>query len=194
MSGGNGAERAAAPLPAEASTEIRRAVGRLITGAHELTVIALVMPVFLIGLELAAEGFSAGGYVERTAEQRPLDRALFVIYAVALWALAVRARLGASRARKLLPDLLSDDGGARGRARARLVRLGGAPVLRRAAEWIATRGCVILILFAIAMVVAWMLLPVPNPLWVTIFGGTAVAIDVRWRALVADAADQLPPT
>lgn len=180
------------PLSAEAATEIRRGVGRLINGANELGVIALVSPVFLLGAFLAAQGFANVGTLSRTRAQRPLDYALFGGYALALFALAIRARLGAARARKLLPDALSNEPAARASAKARMLRLAGPAPVRRAADWIATRGCLLIAVFAVLAVVAWLFLPVPDPIWLVVFVGTAVAMDVRWRALVADVADQMP--
>ena len=181
------------PLPQERQVEIRRAVGRLITGANELGVIAIVSPVFLAGLALAAEGMhNAGFLMQRGARQRPLDLLLFGGYALALMALALRARLGARHAVKLLPDAISDDAPKRAAARDRLLRLGGPAPIRRLADRIAEAGCVLFLVFAAVCVALWLFLPTPDPLWLAIFAGTAVAIDVRWRALVADVADQIP--
>lgn len=180
------------PLPADAATEIRRAVGRLLIGANELTVIAFVSPVFLLGAYLAAQGFANVGNLSRERVQSPLDFVLFGGYAVALIALAFRARRGAARARRLLPDALSSDPGTRAAARARMLRLAGPAPVRRAADWIAQRGCLLVIVFAVVTIVAWIFLPVPDPIWLVVFVGTAVAMDVRWRALVADVADQMP--
>lgn len=189
---GNGADRTS-PLSAQTAVEIRRAVGRLITGANELAVIALVSPVFLLGAFLAAEGFATtAGHAARGRTQRPLDFALFGGYALVLVALAIRARLGAGRARKILPDALSDDRAVRLEARARMLRLAGPPAVRRAADWIAARGCALVIAFAALAVASWFVLPIPDPVWLVVFVGTAIAMDIRWRALVADVADQMP--
>lgn len=194
---GNGADRPgpppSAPLSEESAVEIRRGVGRLITGANELGVIALVSPVFLLGAFLAAQGFAAANTAARARAQRPLDYALFGGYAVALLALAVRARLGAGHARKILPDALSDDPAVRTQARARMLRLAGPAFVRRTADWIATRGCTLMIAFAAIAVAAWLFLPVPDPVWLVVFVGTSIGMDIRWRALVADVADQMPP-
>jgi len=184
------------PLPPGRVQEIRLGVGRLIRGAQELAVIALVMPLFLLGLDLAAEGFSAGGFVERADTERALDRALFAAYAVVVVGLAVRAWLGARRARALLPEALSESPESRARARERILRLGGSPSLRRAAEWVAHRGCLLLIaVMALALGLwlfsAWLPVPIPNPLWMGVFLTTTVGMDVRWRALVADLVDQM---
>lgn len=199
--GGNGADHGTrppaqpptAPLSAETAIEIRRGVGRLITGANELGVIALVSPVFLLGAFLAAEGFAtATRHTARGRAQQPLDFALFGGYAVVLVALALRARLGAGRAKKILPDALSDDHAVRVAARARMLRLAGPAAVRRIADWVATRGCTLVIAFAVIAVAAWFFLPIPDPVWLVVFVGTAVAMDIRWRALVADVADQMP--
>ena len=195
--GGNGADPAPprerhAPLSQQHSTEIRRGVGRLITGANELAVIALVSPAFLLGAFLAAEGFARAGHTSRNAGQRPLDFALFGGYGLVLVALAIRARLGAGRARKLLPDALSDDRDVRAAARVKILRLAGPPAVRRASDWIAGKGCLLVAVFAMVSVAAWYVLPVPDPVWLVVFVGTAIAMDVRWRALVADVADQMP--
>lgn len=171
---------------------MRRAVGRLHSGAHELGVIALVMPIFLAGLELAAEGFDAAGVVQRDATQRRLDRIAAVVYFALLALLALRARIGAGRAVRLLPALLSVQAADREEARVRLERLGGPPAVRDVADAVADHGWMLLILFAVLATTAWALGAGPNPLWLTIFVGTAVAIDVRWRGLVADVSDQLP--
>jgi len=197
---GNGADhsqspRAATPVPlaAETAVEIRRGVGRLITGANELGVIALVSPVFLLGAFLAAEGFAtATSHSARGRSQRPMDFALFGGYAVVLIALAIRARLGAARAKKLLPEALSDEHRVRVAARERMLRLAGPPAIRRVADWIATRGCTLVIAFAAIAVASWFFLPVPDPVWLVVFVGTSIAMDIRWRALVADVADQMP--
>lgn len=180
------------PLGRDAAVELRRGVGRLQAGAGELVVIALVMPVFLAGLELATLALVSGGFLERTTTQRTLDLGLFGGYALVLVALAVRARIGAARAVRLLPALLDDDAGVREDARARLLRLAGPEALRRLAERVAERGCLLLVVLGAVAILAAFLLPIPNPFWLTIFAGTAVAMDVRWRALVADVADQLP--
>lgn len=194
---GNGADHdpaaAHSPLSTQSSTEIRRGVGRLINGANELAVIALVSPAFLLGAFLAAEGFARAGHTSRNAGQRPLDFALFGGYGVVLVALAIRARLGAGRARKLLPDALSDDRNVRRVAREKILRLAGPPFVRQLSDWIASKGCLLVMLFAIAAIAAWYVLPVPDPVWLVVFVGTAIAMDVRWRALVVDVADQMPP-
>lgn len=179
------------PLSKEASTLIRRGVGRLISGANELAVIALVSPVFLLGVLLAVEGASAAKGVPRDRLQRGLDLGLFVAYGVTLIALAIRARWGASRARKILPDALSDDRGVRAAAKERLLRIAGPAPVRRLADRVAARGCLLTIVLALGAVVGWIFLRTPDPIWLVVFVGTAVAIDVRWRALVADAADQM---
>lgn len=171
---------------------MRRAVGRLHTGAHELGVIALVMPVFLAGMELAAEGFDAAGVVQRDASQRRLDRIVGGVYFAVLVVLALRARLGARRAAAMLPALLSESVPEREEARLRLQRLGGPAAVRHLADAVADHGWMLLILFAVLATAAWALGFAPNPLWLTIFVGTAVAIDVRWRGMVADVSDQLP--
>ncbi len=171
--------------------EVRAGIERLKNGAGELAVIALVMPLFLVGLELATAGLSTGGPIERGPRQVMLDRALYVIYGVALLALALRARIGAARARRLLPDLLSSDGDVRAAARERLLRLGGSAKMRALADRVAARGVTMLAAFFVIAGFVWLFLPVPNPVWLTIFAGTIAAMDVRWRALVADAAEQL---
>ena len=191
MSGSNGREIVARPLSREESDRIRLAVGRLVTGASELFTIALVMPIFLAGAELAAEGFNASGALLRDGIQRPLDRSLFVAFALVLFGFALRARIGASRAKKLLPDALADDPAVREKARLRLARLGGPAPLRRAAEWVAEEWRVLLAVLAIVVAVT-SLLPIPNLVWLAVFLSVAVAVDVRWRAMVADVADQLP--
>lgn len=171
---------------------MRRAVGRLQNGAHELGVIALVMPIFLAGLELAAEGFDAAGVVRRDGSQRRLDRIAAAAYLVVLVLLALRARIGSRRAAGLLPALLSSAPVEREEARARLERLGGRPAMRDFADAVADHGWLLLILFAVLATTGWALGFAPNPIWLTIFAGTSMAIDVRWRALVADVSDQLP--
>lgn len=162
------------------------------TGAHELGVIALVMPVFLAGLELAAEGFDAAGVVQRDASQRRLDRIVGGGYFLVLVALAVRARIGARRAGLLLPELISAQRAEREDARLRLERIGGPAAVRHLADAVADHGWMLLILFAVLATAAWAMGWAPNPLWLTIFAGTAAAIDVRWRGMVADVSDQLP--
>ena len=180
----------------DAPTEVRRAVGRLVSGAGELTAIALVMPLFLAGLELAQEGFVNGGLSDRSPEQTPLDRGMLVVYGVALLLMAVRARLGARAARRILPDATSADPAARERARAALRALAGPAAIRRASEWTAKKGCLLSIGLFVVLGVTWRVLtaryhPFPNPIWLTIFLATLVAMDVRWRAMIEDAADQL---
>ena len=44
----------------------------------------------------------------------------------------------------------------------------------------------------VALVVLANLLRMPNPVWLAIALAAIVAIDVRWRGMIADAADQLP--
>lgn len=188
---GKGAAPALEPLTRDASTEIRRGVGRLLSGANELSVIALVSPVFLLGVFLAVEGMSAAGDLPRDRMQRNLDLGLFAAYGVALVTLAARAKLGSRRARALLPDALSDDPAVRAAAKARLLRIAGPAPVRRFADWIAARGCLLTIVLALAALAAWLFLRSPDPIWLVVFVGTAVAMDVRWRALVADAAEQM---
>lgn len=172
---------------------MRRAVGRLQSGAHELGVVALVMPIFLAGMELATEGFSAASEVMyRAPAQGRLDRIAAVIYFLVLVLLALRARIGSGRAVRLLPALLSDQASGREEARIRLERLGGPRAVRELADAVADHGWMLLILFAVLATTAWALGWAPNPIWLTIFAGTGAAIDVRWRALVADVSDQLP--
>ena len=192
MGGANGRESAQRPLTRDESDEIRLAIGRLLHGANELFTIALVMPIFLAGAELAAEGFDASGALIREGMQRNFDRASFVGFGLVLFAFALRARIGASRAKALLADALADDPALREKARARLERLGGPPPLRRAQIWIVEQWRVLLIVL-IAIVAVTSLLPMPNLVWVAAFLAVGVAMDVRWRAMVADAADQLPP-
>lgn len=187
---GDGAVRR--PLTPSESEEFRRAIGRLQNGARELLVIALVMPIFLAGAELAAEGYNAsGGALVREDFQRPLDRVVFVAFAVALFALALRARLGAGRAVRLMPDALSDDPAVRETARARLLGLGGPAPVRAAAGWIAGNGGRLVLAIVVA-VFCTTLLPIPSPLWLAVAVVIVVAMDVRWRAMMADAAGQLP--
>ena len=191
---GNGADHApqrSEPLSNETAIEIRRGVGRLITGANELAVIALVSPVFLLGAFLAAQGFANFGSATRMGAGW-LDYGLFGGYAVVLVLLAIRARVVAGRARRILPDALSDDHAVRIDARARMLRLAGPPVARRIADWIATRGCTLGIAFAAVAIASWFFLPIPDPVWLVVFVGTAIAMDIRWRALVVDVADQMP--
>ena len=199
MSRGNGhansgePARWAGPLPQERQVEIRRGVGRLITGANELGVIAIVSPLFLGGLALAAEGMhNAGFLMQRGTRQRPLDFLLFGIYALALVALAIRARFGARRAIALLPDAIADDAARRAEARERILLIAGPAPVRHFADRVANAGCVLFLVFTAVCVALWLFLPTPDPLWLAIFAGTAVAMDVRWRALVADVAEQIP--
>ena len=128
------------PLTLPESDEVRLAVGRLESGARELFTIALVMPIFLAGAEMAAEGFNAAGVLLRDGVQRPLDRIVFVTFSVALFAAALKTRLGARRAAKLLPDALSADPAIRSLARAALLRLAGPRLLRSAASWMAANA------------------------------------------------------
>ncbi|HVM12670.1 MAG TPA: hypothetical protein VM638_09390, partial [Actinomycetota bacterium] len=59
--------------------DVRAGIARLQNGAHELFIIAAVMPLFLAGLELAATGFSDAGFTlaERGARAAFLDRVLY---------------------------------------------------------------------------------------------------------------------
>ncbi len=196
MVAGNGRNGASSadhdPLPESSIAAIQLAVARLEHGARELTAIAWIAPVFLAGLELAIAGFVAGGKADRSAAQRPLDLALFIAYGAALAVLAVRARRGSSRTRRLLPELLSADPEARDLARAHVLRLAGPPFARRLAAWVGGHGCALFLgLVAIAFV-ASNLLPLPDPVWLAVFVSTAVAIDLRWRAMVTAAAATVP--
>lgn len=187
---GDGAVRR--PLTPSESEEFRRAIGRLENGARELFVIALVMPIFLAGAELAAEGFSAsGGVLSREGFQRPFDRSVFVGFALVLFAFALRARIGAGRAVRLMPDALSDDPLVRETARERLLRLGGPAPVRAAAGFVVEHWGK-LVLGVVAAVAVTAILPMPNPLWLAVSLVIATAMDVRWRAMMADAAGQLP--
>lgn len=174
--------------------DVRAGIARLKNGAGELAIVAVVMPLFLAGLELAAAGFAAGGFTmaERGPREASLDRALYVVYFVALVSLAVRARIAAARASRLLPELLAADEGTRLGARERLLRLAGNAKLRAFYGRItAERAVTLLLAFFVVAAFAWIFVPTPNPVWLTIFAGTVIAIDARWRGLVADAADQV---
>lgn len=192
VTGMNGDGAVRRPLTPSESEEFRRAVGRLQNGARELLVIALVMPIFLAGAELAAEGYSAsGGVLAREDLQRPLDRVVFVAFGLALFALALRARLGAGSAVRLMSDALSDDPAVRETARARLLGLGGPALVRAAAGWIVENGGR-LVLAVVVAVLGTTLLPIPSPLWLAVAIVIVVAMDVRWREMMADAAGQIP--
>lgn len=195
---GPGSHAGARPLTQDEADEIRLAVGRLKNGAGELTAVALITPIFLAGVELAAQGFSSAarqGQVSETlirdATQTSFEHVLFVAFFLGCVALALRARVGASRATKLLPDALAPDLAVREAARARLLRLAGPAPMRAAAEWVAAKWRMLLLVL-VAIVVVANFLPVPNPVWLAVFLAILAGVDVRWRAMVADVADQLP--
>ena len=173
------------------SIEIRRGVGRLQNGARELLVIALVMPLFLAGAELAAEGFNASGTILRDGIQRPFDRTVFAVFEALLVLLALRSQIVSARAARVLADALSENPDVRAGARERLVRLAGPAPIRRASDWIAIQRGRLLLAVVFVLIVSSALHTMPNPIWLAVLGTIAVAADVRWRAMVADAAGQI---